>query len=194
MGTETCPAGMKKVQGATIKYPAQIHPNLAETTSVPNLCVDTKAVTNTQYDNFVREKYPKGFEKSPKPIVHRKANVPAKGVDIDIAKEYCKALGKRLPKPTEAQHIIQSGKISFLNRLLEGFFYTWMTYWNGPRQHRVVSRIRKPNQLKLYWLPSKLETRKGGDSYVNEFYNLPPELDFRGSHASFFCVAKPKKK
>jgi hypothetical protein len=141
--------------------------------TVKDLCVDTAAATNGQYESFVKattSDLKDIYVLENRPTLDRSPDARATGVMVRFAKAYCEKEGKRLPTVLETVLVMNSQKVPFVNTpAKEDVAYTWVTD------------------------PSKSPALRVGRNAKGAQIVTTPQTPTTSSDMSFFCVSDPVK-
>ena len=192
MAHPICPAGMELRRGGEVQYDTDFSPR---TVQVKDICVDEYPVTNIIYDLFSFHRYvvtmfksvlareePPAYEtflsdnyRAPLGPLHPYA--PVTSFYLHGAREYCAALGRRLPREEEAQHMLRMHHDSFITRarIEQNIGYLWRTDSSSATvNYRVGISTSDPSVIVR---AADITEEHGGDAFGD---------------SSFFCVTDIK--
>jgi len=140
--------------------------------------IDTFEVTQEQFENVMNDN-PSDF--------HGK-NLPAEQINWYEARDYCKAVGKRLPTEAEWEKAARGGThtVYTWGDVMDGD-YAW--YWDNSKRRTHPVGSRKPNAFGLQDILGNV-WEWVADYYVDNYYQISPKENPQGPFTSKYRVIR----
>lgn len=151
---------------------------IPHTVYLSEFLIDKFEVTQEQFEK-VMENNPSDFQGK---------NLPVEQVTWYEARDYCMALGKRLPTEAEWERAARDGTdtIYYWGDAINGD-YAW--YWDNSKRRTHSVGIRKPNNFGLYDMSGNV-WEWVADYYEDVYYSTGPKNNPKGPFTSKYRVIR----